>query len=109
MNHTSFSVMIVHVFRSHYAEGHDRIHVRDLRCVGNERTLADCGYTDTGVTDVCTHADDVAVVCNVPEACPREVSKHIHYMPRLSAKFSLVKSQVRTVCILYLGQITRSF
>ncbi|VDH95200.1 Hypothetical predicted protein [Mytilus galloprovincialis] len=42
--------------------GTGRIWLDDLRCYGNELTLADCSHSDWGVTN-CQHGEDVGIKC----------------------------------------------
>ena len=45
-----------------YGEGEGQIWLDDLRCVGTETNLADCGRSEWGRND-CGHHEDVSISC----------------------------------------------
>ena len=49
-----------------YGPGAGPIWLDDVKCIGNETTLAQCNHSDFGVTD-CDHTEDVSVVCATGE------------------------------------------
>lgn len=48
---------------AYFGEGKGPIHVDNVRCVGTERSLADCVKRDFGEHD-CRHGEDAGVICD---------------------------------------------
>ncbi|NXS01943.1 NETR protein, partial [Oxylabes madagascariensis] len=48
---------------AYFGEGKGPIHVDNVKCTGNERSLADCIKQDIG-THNCRHSEDAGVICN---------------------------------------------
>ncbi|XP_068797846.1 neurotrypsin isoform X3 [Struthio camelus] len=50
---------------AYFGEGKGPIHVDNVKCTGNERSLADCIKQDIG-THNCRHSEDAGVICDYP-------------------------------------------
>ncbi|XP_043917594.1 neurotrypsin [Protopterus annectens] len=48
---------------AYFGEGKGPIHVDNVKCMGNERSLADCIKQDIG-THNCRHSEDAGIICN---------------------------------------------
>ena len=48
---------------AYFGEGKGPIHVDNVKCTGNERSLADCIKQDIG-THNCRHSEDAGVICD---------------------------------------------
>ncbi|XP_052762777.1 adhesion G protein-coupled receptor L3-like isoform X1 [Mya arenaria] len=51
-----------------YGEGNGTIWLDDVRCLGNESSIADCAHGELGRTD-CKHYEDVGVMCATDAIC----------------------------------------
>ncbi|XP_067153745.1 neurotrypsin isoform X3 [Apteryx mantelli] len=60
---------------AYFGEGKGPIHVDNVKCTGNERSLADCIKQDIG-THNCRHSEDAGAICNYPgKKAPENSSK----------------------------------
>lgn len=48
---------------AYFGEGNGPIHVDNVKCTGNERSLTDCIKQDIG-THNCRHSEDAGVICD---------------------------------------------
>lgn len=48
---------------AYFGEGKGPIHVDNVKCTGNERSLADCIKQDIGKHN-CRHSEDAGVICD---------------------------------------------
>lgn len=48
---------------AYFGEGKGPIHVDNIKCTGNERSLADCIKQDIGMHN-CRHSEDAGVICD---------------------------------------------
>lgn len=48
---------------AYFGEGKGPIHVDNVKCTGNERSLADCIKEDIGKHN-CRHSEDAGVICD---------------------------------------------
>ena len=46
-------------------DGSGRIWMTDVHCNGHEATLQECQFTSEVPVDVCSHSNDVGVVCRL--------------------------------------------
>ena len=53
-----------------YGEGTGEIFFNDVECTGDETFLYECKLT-RNFDDVCTHAEDVGVVCSIGKSSPK--------------------------------------
>lgn len=48
---------------AYFGEGKGPIHVDNVKCTGDERSLADCIKQDIGIHN-CRHSEDAGVICD---------------------------------------------
>lgn len=65
---------------AYFGEGTGPIHVDNVKCSGEERSLADCIKQAPG-THNCRHSEDAGVICDYAEAQPsyKEVKGHCFF------------------------------
>ena len=58
------SASIAH--QEHYVLSNDSLfyHLDDVRCIGYENKLSECGHSGVGVHDCATRSEEAGVVCN---------------------------------------------
>ncbi|XP_033891791.3 neurotrypsin-like [Acipenser ruthenus] len=59
---------------AYFGEGKGPIHIDNVKCTGNERSLADCIKQPIGMHN-CRHSEDAGVICNYGEEKTTERSK----------------------------------
>ncbi|MGH0144772.1 UNVERIFIED_CONTAM: hypothetical protein FKN15_004171 [Acipenser sinensis] len=59
---------------AYFGEGKGPIHIDNVKCTGNERSLADCIKQPIGMHN-CRHSEDAGVICNYGEEKTTETSK----------------------------------
>ena len=78
-----------------YGEGTGEIFVNDVECTGDETFLYECKLT-RNFDDVCTHAEDVGVVCSIGKSSPK-LCKLLEYIVERVDQCNATQRNVKSI------------